>query len=394
LVVPAPKRSRSPSPDDVLPGCKRSKLGDVPVNPESDTAPSPVLDWNENRNDSNDSVTTASIPDTETKVSSPVSVVAIDFDSAMGHEDDSEEEQVETVGLDTTVDLSEDDDVDKVDSDSSDEVAVIKEKVKPEPKKSRRKATNQRRNIKELMGQEHLDVATLAAQKEEWARRERIAAKQKSLGMGLPNLPLSMEQIMERFSSASSVVSVTQLGVTDSEKSKKPTAATRSPPTEHEVLTLSSDDEDCVPCYESILPSPQDQDENQQPPVLLPVPRHYDSYASETNSSRSRYSGGTMIINNRDNSDITFGDELEESEKSPEEIVDDDDDDCVVLSPPPADALDDEKDEDAYNVPDELGRVLVNVGHRPDEPDIFLAPQIAKAVKPHQVGAQLIICNR
>ena len=41
---------------------------------------------------------------------------------------------------------------------------------------------------------------------------------------------------------------------------------------------------------------------------------------------------------------------------------------------------------DAMNQPDLLGNVLVNVGHPPDEQDIFLAPQIARAVKPHQVA--------
>ena len=40
---------------------------------------------------------------------------------------------------------------------------------------------------------------------------------------------------------------------------------------------------------------------------------------------------------------------------------------------------------DALNQPDSLGRVLVNVGHSPSEPDIFLAPQLSAAVKPHQV---------
>lgn len=41
---------------------------------------------------------------------------------------------------------------------------------------------------------------------------------------------------------------------------------------------------------------------------------------------------------------------------------------------------------DAMNQPDANGQVLVNVGHPPDEPDIFLAPQLASAVKPHQVN--------
>ena len=40
---------------------------------------------------------------------------------------------------------------------------------------------------------------------------------------------------------------------------------------------------------------------------------------------------------------------------------------------------------DDMNQPDSQGRVLVNVGHPPNEPDIFLAPQLAYAVKPHQV---------
>ena len=40
---------------------------------------------------------------------------------------------------------------------------------------------------------------------------------------------------------------------------------------------------------------------------------------------------------------------------------------------------------DAMNQPDSEGRVLVNVGHPPDEPDIFLAPLLAANVKPHQV---------
>ena len=40
---------------------------------------------------------------------------------------------------------------------------------------------------------------------------------------------------------------------------------------------------------------------------------------------------------------------------------------------------------DLVNQPDELKRVQVNIGHDDDDPDIFLASQIATAVKPHQV---------
>lgn len=41
---------------------------------------------------------------------------------------------------------------------------------------------------------------------------------------------------------------------------------------------------------------------------------------------------------------------------------------------------------DAYNVPDEQGRVVINIGHPEAEEDIFLAPQIARIIKPHQIG--------
>ncbi|KAM9408946.1 helicase ARIP4 [Pholidichthys leucotaenia] len=41
---------------------------------------------------------------------------------------------------------------------------------------------------------------------------------------------------------------------------------------------------------------------------------------------------------------------------------------------------------DTLNQPDAQGRVLVNINHPPEEKDIFLAPQLARAVKPHQTG--------
>lgn len=40
---------------------------------------------------------------------------------------------------------------------------------------------------------------------------------------------------------------------------------------------------------------------------------------------------------------------------------------------------------DAMNLPDAQGRVLVNISHPAEEKDLYLAPQLAKAVKPHQV---------
>ncbi|XP_056155506.1 helicase ARIP4-like [Lampris incognitus] len=41
---------------------------------------------------------------------------------------------------------------------------------------------------------------------------------------------------------------------------------------------------------------------------------------------------------------------------------------------------------DTLNQPDAQGRVLINVNHPAVEKDIFLSPQLARAVKPHQIG--------
>uniref|UniRef100_A0A6Q2X113 RAD54 like 2 n=1 Tax=Esox lucius TaxID=8010 RepID=A0A6Q2X113_ESOLU len=41
---------------------------------------------------------------------------------------------------------------------------------------------------------------------------------------------------------------------------------------------------------------------------------------------------------------------------------------------------------DALNQPDALGRVLVNLNHPTDETDLFLSPQLARVIKPHQIG--------
>ena len=74
---------------------------------------------------------------------------------------------------------------------------------------------------------------------------------------------------------------------------------------------------------------------------------------------------------------------------------DEDDSEIQLLTADDADELDEASDadletsgnhvNDALNQPDSSGRVLVNIGHPPNEPDIFLAPQMAAAVKPHQV---------
>lgn len=74
-------------------------------------------------------------------------------------------------------------------------------------------------------------------------------------------------------------------------------------------------------------------------------------------------------------------------------------DDCIVLSEPSDDGEEEEGEDptnsgmhtnDSYNVPDEEGRVQVNMGKPEGDPDIFLAPHIARLIKPHQVTLLLL----
>ena len=108
------------------------------------------------------------------------------------------------------------------------------------------------------------------------------------------------------------------------------------------------------------------------------------------------------------NTHIMFADVVEIS-SSDEDVVmldsdRDDDDDDEDDEPEEEEEEAEEEDpnnsgshvNDAMNLPDAEGRVLVNVGHPLDEPDIFLAPQLSKAVKPHQVHNRhtLLLSNR
>ena len=47
--------------------------------------------------------------------------------------------------------------------------------------------------------------------------------------------------------------------------------------------------------------------------------------------------------------------------------------------------------DDTVNLPDAEGRVKVNLAHPEGEPDIYLAPQIAQSIKPHQVRIFYIV---
>lgn len=77
-------------------------------------------------------------------------------------------------------------------------------------------------------------------------------------------------------------------------------------------------------------------------------------------------------------------------------VIDSDSDDCIILSDDDEEEeLDSDDDDegnsgehtnDSFNSPDAEGRVVINIGHKENEEKIFIAPQIARVIKPHQIG--------
>lgn len=77
-----------------------------------------------------------------------------------------------------------------------------------------------------------------------------------------------------------------------------------------------------------------------------------------------------------------------------------DEDDCILISEGEEEEEEEEEDatnsgmhtNDLYNVPDDQGRVVINMGRPENEPEVFLAPQIARIIKPHQVNFKFLKC--
>uniref|UniRef100_A0A336LHX0 CSON014418 protein n=1 Tax=Culicoides sonorensis TaxID=179676 RepID=A0A336LHX0_CULSO len=210
----------------------------------------------------------------------------------------------------------------------------------------KRKVTNLRKNIKDVLDETQLDASTLAAQKEEMERLARVQEQQRVLR------EMQRHAAMDKFSK-----------------------------TEEKVLQFLQGHANLGKPSTS-MPLQQEDNQNQQssnltPSVTIrPVSSSEKGIVSEITTLTTTTSSTTTPV------------------KKDVVTISSDEEDCIVLSDD--DEIDNEPDEDpnncglhtndTYNVPDEHGRVLVNVGHAPNEPDLFLAPQLGKIVKPHQIG--------
>lgn len=318
------------------------------------------------------------------------------------NQDDSAEDDV--------VSLDESDSAGESEEEKNGEATVApKKREKSKSKKGKKKKSHMRRNIKDILKPEQLDDLTIAARKEEEERIRRTQIKQQQLRL----LQLQQQQSQLLRESLNTPVNDTYPPNSQFTARFADNLMRRLIQKKHITVSLnqsggipdqsvkqSAEEDDCI-----LLSS---DDESEKFKSKLNLPSHLEQQLNPTAIGDSRERRKFLATNEvialssgeEDNLVDNHATSLKHSHlyDSASRIVGDgasvggveSDDDCVIISPEPeGEEETDDKDEcsqDLLNVPDNLGRVLVNVGHPEEDKDIFLPPQIAKIVKPHQIG--------
>lgn len=245
---------------------------------------------------------------------------------------------------------------------TTDNVEITK---KDKKEMQERKVTNFRKNIKDVLDDSQLDAATLAAQRQESERLARVQEQQRMIR------DMQRQIAMEK----------------QSEK------------TQQKIMSFLQG--------HALKSQPSTSGES----LLKPRPPEDLSAVSSSLTPVTLKSFETV----EDDSDVEILEKIEELKQLRDQLSDDDesdedcrpieekktivtidsssDDDCIILSDDeePEEEEDDPHNsglhvKDVYNCPNSDGKVVVNIGHPESEPDIFVAPQIEKIIKPHQIG--------
>lgn len=231
-------------------------------------------------------------------------------------------------GFEDDLDVEEDDtefDASKEAGKSNGKVSAKRKRKQPDPTK--------RKQIRRILRDDELTEGTISAQKEERERLRRLEL-QRSLAAAAASLNVS--KVVEN-----------SIPLSGSTKPSSPLSVdTREKKQDQQVIVIDSDDEGDTS----------------------------SSFTGSLNCCHPQAVNGNFIEIISSDSEV----EIDES--------DDDSDDSGSHT---RHDLDYENSglhvDDSLNQADSQGQVLVNVNHPADEEDIFLAPQVAKVIKPHQV---------
>ncbi|XP_011301973.1 uncharacterized protein [Fopius arisanus] len=318
-------------------------------------------------------------------------------------------------------------------SDDADQSKKKQKKDEDDPElKSEKKLSNMRRNIREVMDETQLDEATLSAQRQEMERLRRVQEQQRIIREVQRQIAnhrqtaRSQPRVISLLQGKQNEVTTISQSSSGPSQIKSPTLLMNmhSPPNQQSSASLSGSAPRRPPSgmrwkgrggYHS-PPQPQNQSVMSRVMSKTPVqtvlqqrirmmtpsvsispvvpkrePLDHVPYYSDSDMSE-----GELEDINQDHRKIPTpkpqkGKDVVTISSSSESS----DDDCIVLSDPSGGEETDTEDDpsnsgmhtnDRYNIPDEHARVLINVGHPDNEPDVFLAPQVARIIKPHQIG--------
>lgn len=231
-------------------------------------------------------------------------------------------------------------------------------KEKKDKNEEKRKIQNLRKNIKDVLDESQLDATTLAAQRLESERLARLQEAQRIIR------ETQRQQQAEKLANKTQQKVLSLLG-----ESNEPTSSSAA-------AAIDLDD----PLFEKLSLNP----------AISITPASKEALQS----IQSLISADEKIPDS-DDDDVIIQPEDESADRSKAVIVDSssDSDDCIILSDVEDEEEDSEDDNnsgehtnDLYNQPDSEGRVVVNIGHNERESDIYVAPQIARVIKPHQIG--------
>lgn len=251
--------------------------------------------------------------------------------------------------------------------------AEISKKDKGAEKKDQleRKVQNFRKNIKDLLDESQLDATTLSAQRQESERLARVQEQQRQT------------REVQRQIAAEKQANKTQLKVSQVQ-SFETSLLTRF---SLKVLSLLQGE----PSDASTTPI------DLHDPILEKFT--LNSAVSITPAARATLQSIQSLISTDDHIPDSDSDDViiqpdPSHDKSKAVVVDSssDSDDCIILSDEEEEEAEEDDDNsgehtnDLYNKKDAEGRVIVNVGHGENESNVFVAPQIARIIKPHQIG--------
>ncbi|KAL0276881.1 UNVERIFIED_CONTAM: hypothetical protein PYX00_004349 [Menopon gallinae] len=245
--------------------------------------------------------------------------------------------------------------------------------------KSKVTSANLRKNIREVMDETKLDEATLSAQRQEAERLKRLQDQQRIIRELQKQIVLNRNQKFQ-----GRVMSLlqgnSQTSILKTSSASTPQSTTQSKSSNHVLVKLSNGQQTSLNNKKML-----ELLKNAKNKVALTKPA-----IPKTLLKQGMVSPSVSIAPIAKKEPP-----VDDKKKKKGDVVtlsSDSEDDCIVLSE--EDESEPEEDptnsgmhtSDKYNVPDDQGRVIVNVGHPESESDIYLAPQIARIIKPHQIG--------